>query len=157
MEFHLLSIQKYPQFAPCWYNAGVTMHRRAIALTTIDDPKVMPFRTEALSSAVTFYGNALRLDPSHIQARLCRGLASALLGNGPDAIADWRAATLADPQHRSVQLTALLLIVGAPHANERNPEFVNHLIDTAQQTCPAGAADLVRGILFDHSIVHYQV
>ena len=157
MEFHFLSVQKYPRFAPGWYNAGVTIHRRAIALAAIDDPKVMPFRTEALSGAVTFYGNALQLDPSHIQARLCRGLASALLGNGPDAIADWRAATLADPQHISVQLTALLLIVGAPYANERNPEFVNHLIDTAQRTCPAGAADLVRGNLFGPAIVRYQL
>jgi tetratricopeptide (TPR) repeat protein len=122
-------LQTYPQYAPAWFNFGVTEYRRAINLTAVkgvENPQML--RRKALSRAVDSFSRALALVPTHLRARLCRGLANALLGNGPEATADWRAATSQDPEHDATKLIALILKVATPHANDRDPDLVDHVI-----------------------------
>jgi tetratricopeptide (TPR) repeat protein len=150
-------LQRYPRYAPAWFNLGVSEYRRAIAVTAVKEVEnAQMSRWKALSHAVNFYSTALVLVPTHLRARLCRGLANALLGNGPEATADWRAAISQDPEHDAAKIIALILTVAVPHANDHDPDLVDRVIASAEKSHPAGTADRLRKILYGDVIVHYE-
>jgi serine/threonine protein kinase len=155
-KLYIYILQKYPRYAPAWFNFGVNEYRKATALTTLKGPENPQIRLNALSRAVDSCSRALVLVPKHLRARLCRGLGNALLGNGPEATADWQAAISQDPRHDATKIIAMVLTVATPYANDRGPDFVDHVIERAEKAYPAGTADWVRKILYSDVIVHYE-
>jgi Flp pilus assembly protein TadD len=92
MDFHILTVQKFPQNPICWYNFGVAAHRIG-----------------RLGAALRLYSRAIDLDKQLTLAFVNRGLVHAVRGERPQAERDWRSAIAIDAGHEASKIAESLL------------------------------------------------
>jgi tetratricopeptide (TPR) repeat protein len=92
LDFHLLSVQRFPQAALAWYNYGVTLHRARL-----------------LPQAVECYGKAIQMNPRFAPAWVFRGLIRGRQGDIEGGRQDWQAALLHDPDHLTARYVKVIL------------------------------------------------
>lgn len=91
-DFHILTVQKFPQNPICWYNFGVAAHRIG-----------------RLDAALRLYSQAIDLDKQLTLAFVNRGLVHAVRGERPQAERDWRSAIAVDAGDEASKIAESLL------------------------------------------------